>query len=158
MRKVSVTTTSAPANAASGSPIACVKLTATFVPHSGWMSGLPASPASTMSATGGSGSHSTSIRSTASSARARLSAGAYPEQPDGAAVRGLAPADASTTQPLDRRAEIFRAHQVLNSSPARDYIPRVGLGIRRCASSWSTGSGRDQCGELLEDFEDRSLG
>ena len=74
MRKVSLTTTSARANAASWSPIAWVKPIATFVPHSGWMSGPPGSAARIISTTGGSGSHSTSISSSASSARARLSA------------------------------------------------------------------------------------
>src|SRR5205823_4443381 len=39
----------------------------------------------------------------------------------------------------DRRGEIFRAHQVLNSSPARDYIPRVGPGPGGARALGSTG-------------------
>src|SRR5213593_3388784 len=74
MRSVSLTTTSARANAASGSPIEWVKATATFVPHSGWTRGLPGATASATSTTGGSASHATAIRWTASSAHARPSA------------------------------------------------------------------------------------
>src|SRR5438874_9653288 len=74
MLKVSDTTTSARAKAASASPMAWLKPTATLVPHSGWTRGPPGSAARTMSTTGGSGSHSTSISAAASSARARLSA------------------------------------------------------------------------------------
>src|SRR5713101_2395705 len=74
MWNVSLTVTSARANAPSASPIECEKLTPTLVPHSWWTSGPPGSPARTMSTTGGSGTQSTSIRSTASSAAARLSA------------------------------------------------------------------------------------
>ncbi len=74
MAKVSVKTASAAAKARSVSPIACVKPTATLVPHSSWTSGLDGSAAAIMSATTGSGSHSTSITATASSARAPQSA------------------------------------------------------------------------------------
>src|SRR5436190_16287729 len=74
MLKVSDRTTSARGKAASASPMAWLKPTATLVPHSGWTRGPPGSAARTMSTTGGSGSHSTSISATASSARARLSA------------------------------------------------------------------------------------
>src|SRR5439155_14201453 len=54
-------------------------------------------------------------------------------------VARLAPQEARILSPLDRRAEIFRAHQVLNSSPARDYIPRVGLGPGGQRALGSTG-------------------
>src|SRR5438046_8032824 len=74
MRSVSLTTTSARANATSGSPIEWVKAMATFVPHSGWTRGLPGATASATSTTGGSASHATAIRWTASSAHARPSA------------------------------------------------------------------------------------
>src|SRR2546430_108753 len=74
MRSVSLTTTSARANATSGSPIEWVKAMATFVPHSGWTRGLPGATASATSTTGGSASHATAILWTASSAHARPSA------------------------------------------------------------------------------------
>src|SRR2546422_826465 len=84
MRSVSLTTTSARANATSGSPIEWVKAMATFVPHSGWTRGLPGATASATSTTGGSASHATAIRWTASSAHARPSA----DRPAGSANRG----------------------------------------------------------------------
>src|SRR6267142_502033 len=74
MRNVSLKTASAAVKAASTSPMAWLKPTATFVPQSACTSGAPGSAAATMSTTARSGSHSTMMRASASSARAGLSA------------------------------------------------------------------------------------
>src|SRR5207244_9631184 len=41
-------------------------------------------------------------------------------------VARLAPQEARILPPLARPAQMFGAQQILNSSPSRDYIPRVG--------------------------------
>src|SRR5260370_1107172 len=78
MWNVSFTVTSARANAPSASPIECEKPTPTLVPHSGWTSGPPGSPARTMSTTGGSGSPTPSITAPPPSPAPRLPAPTTP--------------------------------------------------------------------------------
>src|SRR5919106_1024570 len=73
-RKVCSTTAAADANAASTSPTSSLRSKVKLSPRSGWITGVPASSAVSMSVTAGSSSKSTATSSTASSAARRLAA------------------------------------------------------------------------------------